>query len=317
MNLKLCLVLVIIMLVPINGDIEFLRQRSTKKMTPLSDKEFDTHVEAGPRDFDIILYITSEGKSFPCQYCTYVKEELQKVADWYAASVPVDKRDLFFVLLEFENNQKILQRYADKVKALPFIVRLPKTDKKGAQFKWQTKDFFDFTAMRAEPSAESFANQFNNMLGSKVLRQPPPDPTMFYLQIGAALIGVMLAIWFIIVNSNNPTLWFAGSLVIITSVYAGTVWNLQNNPPWSLQQMTFSVYPGREFQSLTEATIVSTGTVALGLMFVLMLEWAPSFTSRTKRFFAFIIVFAAFCGVLVSLSTIFFIKTPYYFSWSQ
>ncbi|CDW57567.1 Magnesium transporter protein 1 [Trichuris trichiura] len=190
-----------------------------KAVLRLSDKNFHLYARASPRNYSMIILLTSQHNK-QCRVCGSVYEEFDIVANLYRASNILTKR-MYFALADSEDASEVFKMLG--IGEVPVLMHFPPRGHP------QRGDKMDFSRMGS--SAEAIAKWVHDRTGIqiRILRLTN------YARPAALFLLLMLVGGLLYMKRNSidyKVLWRALIIGFVISLLSGCMWNQIRNPPF-------------------------------------------------------------------------------------
>jgi len=303
----------------VGGAVEDTKLNSLRAETAYADvwnpewDKFKQYVVEGPRNYTVVVFITSESQELQCAVCPQLKEQLSRMSKWYQDAVPRNERDLFIVSAEWSRNREVFQNYHTKIQTMPSVIIIRSTTKKGSQFKFKDQDKIP---LYSDISADHMCQYINTQLGVTKILPPEPSKLLQYLMVGTLLV---LLLWNVHRNHKSTNFWMCVAMVFPWFTYTGTYFNLNTGPPFIYvnpsDKKMIIIWPSQQMQTILEGFLLATLILSLGICFAMVGTWIPNLPySRRRIVFWMLIVILS--GLLYLFYSLWKVKSPWYLTYS-
>lgn len=246
---------------------DWTNQRTVIK---LDNGKFNSHVKGTPRNYSIIMMLTTLHSQRQCQMCRQAMDEFTVVANsWRYGKNFVDGL-VFFTVADYDDTPDIFTSL--KINTVPQIVHFPPKGKQ-KRVETETMDIY-----RIGFSAEAIVRFVSEKIGLQVLVVRPPD----YFGNAIYLLPVLcLGVFVYFKRENldylyNKSSWAAMALVTMMLLTSGQMWNhirgaqfMERDPQ---SGTSIYIHPWSDSQVVAESYIIFGLNLAVVSGFILLNE---------------------------------------------
>lgn len=288
------------------------------KVISLTDKNYEKFVN-GPRDYHIVMLLSSQSSQFQCPLCNEFKPEFEVVANSWFEDHPngigekAEGKDVYFCFSEFMKSKDFFKQM--KLANIPKVFYLPPSavSTKGAWLD-EVEEYQFFQGNHAE----LLMNWLSDLTGHKFGLHVPVNYNRIILN--AVLTFVMcICVYFFFAQFKavvtSKALWTLLSIVAILLFTTGYMFNQIRGVPYVRQQQDGSVeyfMPGQQIQLGIETQILSFCYGILSLLFIILIKRVPEISHPQVKLVASTIVTVSIYVAFSYVLAVFGLKSPGY-----
>lgn len=298
--------------------LKLVDKNGKHKVLTLTDKNYEKFVN-GPRDYHILMLLSSQSGQFQCPLCNEFKPEFDLVANSWFQDHPqgigekAEGKDIYFFFSEFLNSKELFKDL--KLNNIPKVFHLPPTtvSTKGAWLD-EVEEYQFFQGNHAE----LLMTWLQDLTGHKFSVHVPVNYNKIMVNIGVTVLAaILIKVFFkqfkMLVTSK--ALWCLLSIVAILLFTTGYMFNQIRGVPYIREYPDGRVeyfMQGQQMQLGIETQILSFAYGILSLLFIVLIKRVPEISHPRVRLIASTIatisIYVAFSYVL----KIFGLKSPGY-----
>lgn len=283
---------------PTQEIVNDLLKRSTK-VIQLTDKNYQKYL-SGPRDYHLVMLLSSLSPQFACPLCTIFKPEYEIVANSWYQDHPngignSEGKDIIFCYSEFLQSKEFFQRL--QLNNIPKLFYLAPSTNKGSD------------AWLKEVSEYQFFQGKHTELIVEWLRGLTQHKFNIYIPVNYNRIAINAAITciFAVVASifrkqmfgiiASRFIWMGISILTILLFNAGYMFNQIRETPYVREHADGKVeyfLGGQQTQVAVETQIVSFLYGILSVLFVLLYKQVPKISNPQVKLIAAVLVSITF-----------------------
>uniref|UniRef100_A0A915K9X7 Magnesium transporter protein 1 n=1 Tax=Romanomermis culicivorax TaxID=13658 RepID=A0A915K9X7_ROMCU len=249
-----------------------------KPVFRFSGDDYRNYIRSAPRNYSVILMLTTLNPSRGCQICQQAHQEYQIVANSYRYANMFSKQ-LYFAMVDFDDASDVFQ--ALNINSAPVLIHFP------AKGRRKSSDTMDIS--RYGFGAEAVAKFVHERTDVQIRVIRPPS----YAGPAAFLLLFVLVGGLLYMKRNNldflynRTAWGIAALCIIFAFLSGQMWNHIRGPPFMHRnpqtgQMAY-ISGSSQMQFVVETYIVMLMYIAVTVGFILMNEAIDMKGDATKK----------------------------------
>lgn len=260
-----------------------LVRKNGGKPLPVNDNNYEA-VLNGPRDYHLILLLTSEAPQINCVLCREFVPDYNLVASsWYKDypnGVPQtdesDSADVYFLTSEFLDSRKLFDAF--QLNNIPKLFHFgPSEDARPNAFVTQFQEYQFFQG----DHKDMIANWAGHSTGHKFQIHIPPNYTRIATNAFVTFTVAMLSYKFfpqVMAFLGSRTVWGGLSLIAVLLLTSGYMFNQIRGVPYVMEHGNGRVQyfaPGQQTQYGVETQILSFVYGALSILVVVLIKKAP------------------------------------------
>ncbi|CAH6718711.1 dolichyl-diphosphooligosaccharide--protein glycosyltransferase subunit 3 [[Candida] jaroonii] len=296
--------------------LDQVKKASTKVLT-LTDKNYEKYLN-GPRDYHVVMLLSSQSPQFKCPLCNEFKPEYELVANSWNQDHPNgvngdNEKDIFFFYSEFMNSKDFFQKL--KLNNIPKCFYLPPSTI-SAKDGWVTEtDEYQFFQGQ---HATLIIDWLRSVTEHKFNLHVPINYTRIAVNAGITFGVLVLAFIFnkqVMKVLTSKTLWTGAAIFLILLFNAGYMFNQIRQMPYVREHPDGRVdywVQGQQAQLGFETQLVSFIYGILSLLVLLLIKQVPKIQHpQVKLIAATLVSVSLFLGYSLLLN-FFGLKSPGY-----
>lgn len=268
---------------------QLLAAKANGGVLELTEANYENYL-AGARDYDAVVFMTSDSSQINCILCRDTDPKFRIVANSWNRAFPSglpDKRDIYFFKAEFGSNKKLFQQM--QLDSIPKIFHYP-PQPQGADPNAWIKDNHQYQFLQGEQ--EILIRQWiMSITGASFDIYIPTDYSRVLMNACITFAVIMLIRRFRAPLASlivSPFVWGSLSLVAILLFLGGYMFNQIRNTPFLKESGDRIEYiaPGPQSQYGLETQLLSTLYGLLSLVFVVLVNKVGTMRNAKVQFFA-------------------------------
>ncbi|CAK7903145.1 dolichyl-diphosphooligosaccharide--protein glycosyltransferase subunit 3 [[Candida] anglica] len=311
-----------------NGELQTLARGQKHNVITVNDANYDDILN-GPRDYHLVVLMTSTSPKINCVLCNEFKPEYELVASSWVKDHPnglseaelavegdadaldvIAPKNVYFLYSEFMDSRKFFNLFS--LNSIPKVFYFPpSTSTKPNAYQ---KEFVEYQFF-AGSHRDLLINWMSQITGHKFQIHIPPDYTRMAINAFGTFAFALLAYTFsaqihrVIISK---VLWSAFSLVSILLLISGYMFNQIRGVPYVREHDNGKVeyfQQGQQAQYGVETQIMSFVYGCLSLFVVVLVKKTPEVKNAKVQFLT-VVIFSAFIFIFYSiLVSIFRVKS--------
>jgi len=276
-------------------------------------KQFQQYVLHGPRNYTTVVIFNTDDPSLNCQFCAQFKGVYNEAARSYHEEFKgrFNEAEVFWVVLNVETSRDLFMSLG--LSSVPQVSLILPSKSTGDMV------LSEHPKMQLSPQTkpQDMLDFIRDVTGVEVIHKEPMSS-----QTKSAIFLGIVAVIFVIRFLNklkdyyrNPMAYFSAAMVGVFISYAGTVYNMINEPPMLGQHQDGSInffYPGTRAQFVLEGALMSATNCVAALSFVGMVALVPKIRNESAKTTLFIIFLVGLLGAINLIYKANHIKNPWY-----
>lgn len=268
-------------------DTDALLLEKLQQLSDLADRQtvihmdirkFNSYVKTTPRNYSVIVMLTTLHSHRQCHFCRQAKDEYDIVANsWRYGTTFVDFQ-MYFAFVDFDEAPDVFSYL--NINTVPQVVHFPV---KGKPKHTDTMDIY-----RVGFSAEAIAKFVTDKTAVQIRVHRPPDYSNILI-LGGLFVTITSLVYLKRRNLEffyNKSAWATFTLAVLFMMTSGQMWNHIRAPPFMENDprsgSAIYVHPWSDSQFIAETYIVFALNVAVVSGFILLSE-ARSMKSHVRK----------------------------------